>query len=520
MSVVGIGFLAFLAAAVTLYYIAPRRWRWSVLLISSIYFYLSYSVKAAIFLAAAALVTYGFALWMGQLASACPKTPDAREEQVWKKRRERRLQALLAAALIVSFATLFCFKYLGFFIENVNGLLHMQLPLPSFLVPLGISFYIFQSAGYLIDVKRGKYPPEENFARYLLFLCYFPQIVQGPINRYGELGSQLYDGNEFNWDNIQRGVYRMMYGLMKKILIADTLYPVVEKIYTGYESYPGIVCFFGAALYSVQLYCDFSGGIDMLCGASNLFGIRMKENFRQPYYASSLADFWRRWHISLGEWMRDYLFYPLSMSGAFVRLSRRARKKLPPDIAKRVSPCIATFIVFLAVGIWQWPGWMNIAYGLWNGTLLSLAILWTPYGARLNRRTGYKNHRKALLALGMIRTNLIVIIGRYFSHASSLQNAFGMLKRTFSRAFFGGMSTELFVRLGVTGGGVAAVLTAWAVVALVGTAKERGVDAAGWLSERKGYAQFAVLFIGMALAVYFVYGNGDYIPIAYVYENI
>ena len=175
-------------------------------------------------------------------------------------------------------------------------MVHSFFHSPHFLLPLGISFYIFQTSAYLIDISRGKHRAERGFLRYALFVCYFPQLVQGPINRFADLQPQLTEGNDFSWDNIQHGFLRMLYGVLKKAMIADTLAPIVAKIYGGYAAYPGIICFLGAALYCIQLYCDFSGGIDLMMGISRLFGISMQENFCRPYFSVSLSDFWRRWH--------------------------------------------------------------------------------------------------------------------------------------------------------------------------------------------------------------------------------
>ena len=230
-------------------------------------------------------------------------------------------------------------------------MLGTELTLQHFLLPLGISFYIFQTSAYLIDISRGKHRAERSFLRYALFACYFPQLVQGPINRFADLQPQLTEGNDFSWDNIQHGFLRMLYGVLKKAMIADTLAPIVAKIYGGYAAYPGIICFLGAALYCIQLYCDFSGGIDLMMGISRLFGISMQENFCRPYFSVSLSDFWRRWHISLGEWMKDYLFYPLALSKPFGRLAQFCRRHMPLDAAKCIVPSLCTFLVFLAVGV-------------------------------------------------------------------------------------------------------------------------------------------------------------------------
>ena len=246
----------------------------------------------------------------------------------------------------------------------------------------------------------------------------------------------------------------------------------------------------------------------------------MAENFERPYFSVSLADFWRRWHISLGEWMRDYLFYPLAFSKGFARLGRAARRVLPPELAKRAVPCAATFLVFLAVGVWQGPGWANIAYGLWNGFWMSLALLWEPLGAKLGTRARPSRRAGLLTAWGVLRTNLLVVIGRYFSRSETLHGALGMLRRTVACPAFSEIDAALFAQLGFSSGVLLRVLPMLALTLCVSIAQERGTDVAGWFCSRRWYVQYAALFLALAALVFLVYANGSYTPIAYVYENV
>lgn len=528
MSINGSAFLLFLVVFAAAYYIAPKKLQWIVLLIASVCFYLSYSVAAALYLLITVLLTFGFSLRLDQMNRTFERATEGltrQEKREEKKKASKRKKRVLALALILNFAALAVLKYSGFFVSNVNHAMAWigaarQLPLPDFLLPLGISFYIFQTSGYLIDIYRGKYPPQRNLAKYALFVCYFPQMVQGPINRYDELESALFHGTDFHYENIRDGVLRMIWGVLKKAMVADLLAAPVSLLYSSYGDYPGVLVFFGAFLYCIQLYCDFSGGIDVVCGASALFGVTMRENFLRPYFAHSLADFWRRWHISLGKWMEDYLFYPLALSGTFAKLGKKARKTFRPDIAKRVSPCLATVIVFLVVGIWQGPGWSNIAYGLWNGVWMSLGMLWVPARQSLYTRFGWDPKSVWLRVIGVLRTNLLVIIGRYFSNSASLRGALGMLKQTVCHPGFHAVNAQLLSGIGLTLSVVVRVSLALIVLFFVSYAQERGVVVTQWLAKRKWPVQFAVLFVGLLLVVLFVYGNSDYVPIAYVYENV
>lgn len=521
-------FLAFLALGVLAYYLCPKRVRWVVLLIWSAWFYLAYSVRAFAYLAVTVLLTYGASLWLGSLnrrqKQALASLPRA-EQQGAKRAYIRRKRRILAIALVCNFATLALFKYLDSWFGNIHAVLdalHVTFRFRglNLLLPLGISFYIFQTAGYLIDVYRGKVRPERNLLKYTLFVCYFPQMIQGPINRFDHLHHQLIEGNAFDADNLRDGIQLMIWGMLKKAFIADVLAGPVTQIYNNYAQYSGFVVFFGAVLYCLQLYCDFSGGTDLVRGASQLFGVRMAENFARPYFAQSIDEFWRRWHISLGEWMKDYLFYPLALSKGMGKLGKALRAKLGAYAGKIAAPCLSTVVVFLAVGVWQGPGWSNVAYGLWNGGLMSLAMALAPWCEAWNKRLHIRDDSRTIRVLRTARTFLLVVIGRYFSRANSLMDALRMLKRTLFHFTWNGLSAQTFFSFGLTKGSYLTLVIALCVLVYVSLRQERGADIRQSLAEKHWSVQFAVTFAAVFLLVAFVYLNTDYTAIAYVYENV
>ena len=525
MSINSAAFLLFLLVSAAAYYAVPKRWRYLVLLAASGGFYLAYSLRAACCLLFTILFTYGAA----QLLAALHRRERAeldieREDRAGvKKRGKRRRRLVLTAALVLNFATLALFKYLDSWMGTAGafaGLFGVELrfrPL-NLLLPLGISFYVFQTSGYLIDVYRGRTSAEKNPLKYALFAAWFPQMIQGPINRYDKLQPQLLAGNDFNADNLKYGVQLMIWGMLKKVFLADPLAGAVGELYGNYGQYPGAALFLGAALYCVQLYCDFSGGTDLVRGVSQLFGVEMAENFRRPYFARSVDEFWRRWHISLGEWMKDYLFYPLALSGPMNRLGKRVKGSLGPHLGKLTGPCLSTLVVFLAVGIWQGPGFSNIAYGLWNGGLMSLAMLCAPLTGKVRERLDLRDGKWWFRGFQTLRTLLLVIIGRYFSRADSLRQALGMLKRTVLH--FGPAGPGLFTSFGLTGFDWLRLGIAAAVLLAVSILQERGMPIRKTLEKQSPAVQFGVLFAAVLLLVACVYLNTDYTAIMYVYENV
>ena len=525
MSVNSAAFLLFLTAAVVLYYLTPKRWRYLVLLAASAFFYLSYSVKAAAYLLFTVAATYGAAIGLDAMHRAERRAAQAQGadraavRRLWLKRR----RLLLAGVLALNFATLALFKYLNDWLGTANSLLGLAglsfrfRPL-ELLLPLGVSFYIFQTSGYLIDVYRGKTGPERHFLKYTLFVSYFPQMIQGPINRFDRLRPQLIEGNDFSADQIKYGVQLMLWGMLKKLLIADTLAAAVTEVFDRFTQYSGAVILLAVVLYCLQLYCDFSGGTDLVRGASQLFGVEMAENFRRPYFARTVDDFWRRWHISLGEWMKDYLFYPLALSKPLNRLGKKLRPIIGARLGKLAVPCISTVVVFLMVGIWQGPGLSNIAYGLWNGGLMSLAMVTAPAAVRARERLNITDRTRWFHAFQVVRTFLLVVVGRYFSRAGRLTQALRMLKRTLLHFGWSSLSPGMLTSFGLTPFRWGVVLVSTAVLIAVSALQERGVPIRKTLEARHWAVQFAVLFTGV-LVVY-VFLSGDYIPISYVYENI
>ena len=258
-------------------------------------------------------------------------------------------------------------KYSNFAIENINSVLGLigkePIGLLGMGLPLGISFFTFQSVSYAIDVYQGKYECEKNIFKMGLFVSFFPQLLQGPIGRYDRLGKQLYSGHSFNLKNVEYGLQRIGWGLFKKVVIADRAAVLVLNVFNNYEAYSGFHYIMAVLMYSVDLYMDFSGGIDIVIGAAQMFGITMDENFRQPYFSKSIGEFWRRWHISLSTWFREYVYIPLGGN-------RKGNSRTITNL----------LIVWMLTGFWHGAAWNFVAWGLYYGIILILEkFVWGQY---------------------------------------------------------------------------------------------------------------------------------------------
>ena len=320
MSFTTVAFFVFLLAGIVVYYVLPKNVQWIWLLILSYIYYFTFSIKASLFMVFATVTIYFGGIWLQNIQNTGDRylkdnkeTLSREDKKAYKESLRRKKRWVLFLILLLDFGMLAVVKYSNFAIENINSVLGLMGKEPIGLLgmglPLGISFFTFQSVSYAIDVYQGKYECEKNIFKMGLFVSFFPQLLQGPIGRYDRLGKQLYSGHSFNLKNVEYGLQRIGWGLFKKVVIADRAAVLVLNVFNNYEAYSGFHYIMAVLMYSVDLYMDFSGGIDIVIGAAQMFGITMDENFRQPYFSKSIGEFWRRWHITLGTWMKDYIFY-------------------------------------------------------------------------------------------------------------------------------------------------------------------------------------------------------------------
>ena len=376
-------------------------------------------------------------------------TPEEKKRQ--KKMYDRRKQIFFWGVICLNFGILGYLKYWKVLTGSAAGL----------LLPLGISFYTFQSIGYLIDTYNGKYESEGNFFKYLTFVSFFPQLIQGPINRYDAMGSQISAKHTFEVERTKRALLQIGFGTLKKYAIANLTAEMVSLLLDKPErNYPGCIIVFGILLYSLQQYADFSGGIDMVLGVAKLFGIEMKPNFRQPYFATSLADFWRRWHISLGNWMRDYVFYPFALTKPIKNLGKWSNKKFGKHIGRVLPAALGNVLVFFLVGLWHGAQWNYIFWGLYNGVVIAVSDFLAPVYAWLNAKLHINTESKIFHLFQIARTFIVVNIGWYFDRIESMDNLWRYVRNTlfyFGAYRFNTVRASVFINIPVRTYGVVAL---------------------------------------------------------------
>ena len=371
-------FIAFLAVVFALYYLLPKAWQWPLLLVTSLFFYWCADPMYLIFVAVTATSTYFVSRAMEKVNAdqkaylqAHKAELSKEEKKAYKSKMKAKKWHLLLFCLLLNLGILSVTKYTNFVISNINSFLSgtSKLSLVDMIVPMGISFYTFQTMGYIIDVYRDKQPAQKNYFKLLLFVTFFPQMVQGPISRYGDLSKTLYEPHAFERKTVSYGLMRILWGYFKKMVIADRIVTGVITLIGG-EQYTGAYVFVAMLFYAFQLYCDFTGGIDITIGIAEVMGIRLAENFNLPYFSKNIKEYWNRWHITMGTWFTDYIFYPISVCKPMLKLSKWSREHLGPAVGKRVTVYLSSFAVWLTTGIWHGASFESPCAGSAGGVVL------------------------------------------------------------------------------------------------------------------------------------------------------
>jgi len=397
-----IEFLIFYPIVLLLFFLVPKKYRWIPLLAASLYFYMSYSAELIFLIVFTILVS-----WVCSLIIEQSENP-----------RVRKL--CLVVTLLVCFGILAFFKYYNFLAGSVAGIVGLfSGTRPDFsldlLLPVGISFYTFQTLSYAIDVYRGDVKTERHLGYYALFVTFFPQLVAGPIERPGNLMPQLKEMRDPDLNDVSKGAKKMLEGFFKKIVVADLVAKIVDRVYNDPESATALGIVIATVLFAVQIYCDFSGYTDIAIGCARIMGIRLMQNFDRPYTARSIAEFWRRWHISLSTWFKDYLYFPLGGS-------RCAKWKAYRNL----------MIVFLVSGLWHGADWTFVIWGVLHGAFQVVGKM-----TRKGRDSLYDklhiNREGKLYAWGQrIVTFILVDFAWLFFRANNVHDLGVLLKRLFT----------------------------------------------------------------------------------------
>lgn len=481
-----IDFLLFFPLVTVLYFLLPHRVRWVWLLVASYYFYMCWNAKYALLIALSTLITFLSGLLIARAERIGDETKRRRRKKLW-----------VALSFISNLAILFFFKYFNFFLDNltaVAGLLGLTFKEPAFdiVLPVGISFYTFQALSYTMDVYRNELKAEHNLFKYALFVSFFPQLVAGPIERSKNLLTQIHERHTFDPDRARDGLLLMLWGMFEKIVIADRVSYLVTYVYDNYAALPGIAVVLATVVFAVQIYCDFAGYSDIAIGAAQVLGFRLMDNFRQPYLSRSVAEFWRRWHISLSSWFRDYLYIPLGGNR-----KGTARKYLN------------LMITFLTSGLWHGASWNFVVWGGLNGAYQIIGSILAPVRENICAMLHINRQRPFWMLLRILCTFCLIDFAWLFFRVESFSAAMDMLRHTIANFQPMAIMGPALFELGLSKPDFLVAGAAILVLIIADLLKERFGSLRPYLTKRPLPVRWAVYLVGILTVLIFgIYGPG------------
>ena len=498
MSIISLKFLLFLIVTTFIYYVIPKKFQWISLLLFSIIFFILSGKWLIFYLVICVLVAFvGTNLMAG------------------KFNKEKGKKYILFLTLLIIIGMLFMLKYFNIIPMTINSFaklfsINLNFSMLYLIAPLGISYYTLSTIGYVIDVYRGAYKPLKNPFKLLLFSSYYPMMISGPILRYKEMKNELFESKNLDYTNVFMGFERVIFGIMKKMVIADQLAILVSEIFAAYHIFSGFYIIYGVILYAIQIYCDFSGCMDIVIGASGMYGVKLPENFDSPFFSRSLSEFWRRWHISLGTWAKDYIMYPLLKSDVFQKLGARCRKKFGKKIGKKIPTIIAIFILWILIGLWHGASYKYIfAAGILPWLYLTLSQMFENFNNNLTTKLHINTECFSFHLFQSIRTFLLMCFIWLVVCSPNLSSFLDVIKSVFvyNSGVFGYLSKIP----------VNAIFLMLLLVLLVDYLNYKGKNAFVLLQKQNIiFRYFILLFVIAIILIFGAYGPG-YNAVDFIY---
>ena len=490
-----IDFLIFLPIVLVIYYIIPMKYKHIWLLISSYYFYMCWNAKYVLLIFVSTVITY----LSGILIDKVEKTwPDVNDIGKYKK-------LILALSFVSNLGILFYFKYINFTLDIVTRVLSkmnisMNVPVFDVILPVGISFYTFQALSYSVDVYRGEVAPEHDFFRYALFVSFFPQLVAGPIERSKNLLTQLREPRKFDFGYAFDGILLMLWGFFLKIVLADRIAIFVDTVYGDCEHYQGIYLIVATVLFAVQIYCDFSGYSSIAMGTAKLLGIELMDNFNAPYLSTSVADFWRRWHISLTSWFKDYLYIPLG--GSKKGILRKYFNKM---------------IVFMLSGLWHGAQLTFVVWGAINGLYQVIGEILMPIRKKVSDIIGINRNSEGFYALSAIATFALVDFTWIFFRADSLGRAIYIIKSILNTENIWTLFDGSLYNCGLDEKNFRLMVIAVIILLIADILKRKGIRVREIILRQDGYIKCLVVSFSILLIMVFGKYGPAYDAVNFIY---
>lgn len=520
-------FVIFLAVSAVIYYIVPKKAQWAVLLVASLVFYGISSQLLTLIMIASSLTVYGGARLIQKQSDEFKlkkKELEKAERKLLKEKVKKKQKGILTGIVVLNIAILAGLKYCNFFggiINTVGGIFGDSSIVPTFklILPLGISYYTLMAVSYIVDVYRGQITAEKNPCRLLLFVCYFPHIIEGPFDRYDQLDKQFREPHYLDYNAIKNGALLMIWGLFKKLVIADRAGLIAAGIFENADKLSGTSIFIAMLVYTLQLYADFSGCIEIVSGASQIFGIKIADNFRQPFFSRSINEFWRRWHITLGLWLKEYVFYPVSLSGSFKKVNGFVTKHVKSKhLVKMLPAAYALFFVWFCNGIWHGASGKYIFYGLYYYVLMMLGEFAKPLTDKLISKLRINADSKPYHFWQTARTFIIVNIGMLIFRSATIAESTSLFFKMFTSVNFVELFDPAIIRIEhISAKDYILIAVCVAVLYVVGLLKEKGINIIETLDKKPVILRWVIYLVLIFSTIILGMYGGDYGNAAMIY---
>lgn len=514
----------FLPIVMIVYSITPKKFRYIILLIASLVFFGIISKALIILLLLTIISIYFGGIFLNKInekQELVLETANQDDKKEIKKKFKKRKKIVLLIVILFNVAFLFFYKYLKFFLVNTNSILDLlnidySFKIIKYIAPVGISFYTLQAISYIVDVYNGKIEAEKNILKLALFMSFFPQIMEGPIVRFEDTAKELCEGIKITYRNLCFGYQRILWGFFKKFIIADRLNMLVKIVFGNYTAYSGIACWFAVIGYTLMLYSEFSGTMDVVLGTGEIFGVKIPENFRQPFFSKNISEFWTRWHISLGTWFKNYIFYPVSLSKPMKKITSTMRKVLGMHFGALISGSIALLIVWLLNGLWHGAGWNYIFFGLFHFVMILLGNIFEPLIIKACAKLKINRQNIFYRVFQSIKMTFVVFVGELFFRALTVKIGFGMLKKMFTS--FHVPKGEL-LSIGLDIQDYLIIIIAVIVLIIIGILKELNINIREKIAEKKIFVRWIMYYaLILSIITFGAYGPG-YAPVDPIYAD-
>ncbi len=478
-------FLIFFPIICLVYFAIPHKMKWIWLLLASYYFYMCWNPKYALLMFASTFIT-----WLSGILIDKSNRSKSKNKELQKK-------LTVAGSFLINLSILFFFKYFDFAIDNINNILanlNFELIRPEFdvILPVGISFYTFQALSYTMDIYREEVYPEKNLFRYMLFVSFFPQLVAGPIERSKNLLHQLREKHSFDIDNVKQGLLLMLWGFFQKLVIADRVAILVNEVYNNHADFGGVEIVLATLLFAVQIYCDFNSYTDIARGAARVMGFKLMDNFRQPYFSRSIAEFWRKWHISLSGWLKDYLYIPMG-----------GNKK------GKLRKYFNIMVVFLSSGLWHGASWHYVIWGALHGTYQIIGEITFPLRQEVCKIFGINRNSHSHHFVQRLITFLLVCFGWIFFRANTTSDAFEIVGAIFTRWNPWALTDGKIFKMGLSQSQMLVALLSVAVLFVASVAHYYEKSLRSMILKTNIFVRWTIIFaLIFTILIFGIYGPG------------